>query len=316
MKKITALFIAILLIASIVTVIPVNAAEEFSYVHITASGNDPYATFTFSPDGNQDYIDPDTVTWAVVKYRTITETDNTGVQLIGQFYITPAAEPFVPVQYNHTGNWEIIVVDLTTVSEKATVASAWNSQKYTATSTIRFDPLESNRDAEAAHNEEDDAVVSDGDSIDIAFIAFFDNEEDAKAYDGTQNTPYCQLMPEDLEWYADGHNIGDIEYIEGKKPHVDTTAAATTEKEPDTEPATDAPATDAPATDAPASDNVTTAAPDNTTEAGDSAATPDNAPEDGKTSKFPGWAIALIAVAAVVLIAAIITGVISKKKKK
>ena len=316
MKKITALFIAILLIASIVTVIPVNAAEEFSYVHITASGNDPYATFTFSPDGNQDYIDPDTVTWAVVKYRTITETDNTGVQLIGQFYITPAAEPFVPVQYNHTGNWEIIVVDLTTVSEKATVASAWNSQKYTATSTIRFDPLESNRDAEAAHNEEDDAVVSDGDSIDIAFIAFFDNEEDAKAYDGTQNTPYCQLMPEDLEWYADGHNIGDIEYIEGKKPHVDTTAAATTEKEPDTEPATDAPATDAPATDAPASDHVTTAAPDNTTEAGDSAATTDNAPEDGKTSKFPGWAIALIAVAAVVLIAAIITGVISKKKKK
>ena len=44
--------------------------------HIVASGNDPYATFTFH-DGKS--IDPDTCKWAAIKYRTITEKDNTGV---------------------------------------------------------------------------------------------------------------------------------------------------------------------------------------------------------------------------------------------
>ena len=125
MKKITAIILVFVMLAA-VAALPTYAAEDFTYAHITASGNDPYATFRFNPEGRNTSIDPDVVKWAVIKYRTVTETDNTGVQLIGQFYISPAAEPFVPVKYNHTKQWETMVVDLTSVSEKTTLSSKWN----------------------------------------------------------------------------------------------------------------------------------------------------------------------------------------------
>lgn len=206
MKKIIALT-AILVLILTAAAAAVSAADSFEYAHITASGNDPYATFNFH-DGKS--IDPDTVKWAAVKYRTITEKDNTGVQLIGQFYVNPAAEPFVPVKYNHTQKWEILVVDLTTVSEKASSGSIWDSTHYSAPSQIRFDPIESNRDAEA-HLDSDPAVVSNGDSIDIAWIAFFASEADAKAYDGSQNTPAALLLPEDLTKGIGANNMGSVE---------------------------------------------------------------------------------------------------------
>ncbi len=210
MKKLIAIAVVIIMAVSVFSAIA-EAADVLEYVHIEASGNDPYANFTFH-DGAT--IDPDTVKWAKIKYRTITETDNTGVQLIGQFYINPAAEPFVPVKYKHSQKWETLVIDLTSVSEKATVASKWNSSSYTGVSQIRFDPMESDRDAEAAHNEEDTAVVADGDCIDIAWIAFFESEADAKAYDGTQNTPAVILLPEDLAAYTPGNAIKSIELRE------------------------------------------------------------------------------------------------------
>lgn len=319
MKKFTAIFAAIVLVASMAAVIPAHAAEEFSYVHIVASGNDPYATFNFSPDGNNTTIDPDTVKWAAIKYRTITETDNTGVQLIGQLYVNPAVEPFVPIKYVHSGNWEITVVDLNSVSEKTSLESAWNSSKYTDGSAVRFDPLESNRDAEAQDGENDVARVSDGDCIDIAFIAFFEKEEDAKAYDGTQNTPYCVIMPEDLEWGSGGNAMGDVEFVEGKKPRPETTPAVTTEAQTTEAQTTEAQTTEALTTEAEnsepisteadnASDVVTTEAPEGTAEDTDTGV------EEKTASKFPVWAIILIAVATVVLVAAIITALTKKKK--
>ena len=97
MRKTSAVLLAALIIMSALFLTPVSAADDFPYARITASGNDPHGTFNFSPDGKNDSIDPDTVKWASIKYRTITETDSTGVQLIGQFYIVPAMEPFVPM---------------------------------------------------------------------------------------------------------------------------------------------------------------------------------------------------------------------------
>ncbi|MBR4979492.1 MAG: hypothetical protein IKX77_02960, partial [Clostridia bacterium] len=173
--------------------------------------NDPYANFSFH-DGKA--IDPDTVKWAKIKYRTITKTDNTGVELIGQFYVNPAAEPFIPVKYNHTQKWETLVVDLTSVSEKASSGSIWDSAHYSGKTQIRFDPMESNRDAEAQDGEHDVARVQDGDCIDIAWIAFFESEADAKAYDGTQDTPAVIILPEDLESYTPGNAIKSIELME------------------------------------------------------------------------------------------------------
>ena len=244
-----------------------------------------------------------------------TGANNTGVQLIGQFYISPAVEPFVPIKYNHTKQWETLVVDLTSVSQKTSLESAWNSTKYTAVDSIRFDPLESNRDAEAQDGENDEARVQDGDSIDIAFIAFFDNEEDAKAYDGSQDTPYCIILPEDMEWFTGDNAIGSVEIVEGKKPRPETTPAPATEPdtteadatEPDTSAApatgtaTDPADSSAPATDAPGTADVTTG---------------ESSVEKTESGKFPVWAIIIIAVAVVVLIAAILASVLGKKKKK
>lgn len=313
MKKIIAFVLAALLLAS-VAALPAFSAEEFSYAHIVAGGNDPYGTFNFSSEGKNTSIDPDVVKWAVIKYRTVTETDSTGVQLIGQFYISPAVEPFVPIKYNHTRQWETLVVDLTSVSEKTTLPSAWNSTKYSDKTTVRFDPLESNRDAEAQDGENDVARVQEGDSIDIAFIAFFDNEEDAGAYDGTQDTPYCIILPEDIEWYTAGNAIEEVEVVDAKKPRPaagETTEAATeeateavTDKETEVE-----------------TNEATEAVTDTETEADNGStttaeATETAAPEvDYKTAAFPGWAIAIIAAAGAVLVAAIIV-IIAKNKKK
>ena len=318
MKKALSLFIvAVFVFAafSAISVSAVKAGEDVAFAHIVASGNDPYAEFTFSPDGNHTTIDPDTVKWASVRYRTITECDNTGVQLIGQFYICSAAEPFIPIKYVHSGQWETIIVDMTSVSEKTTLASKWNSTSYTDKSKIRFDPLESNRDAEAAQSESDTAVVSDGDSIDIAWIAFFESEEDAKAYDGSQDTPYCIILPEDLEWPGGANNLPDPEVFKTKPTVTDAPEVPT---EPPTEAPTEAPTepvSEQPAE--PATDKQTEAPSDGTMEPTIGALT--EAPADpGKAdnNKFPTWAIILIAVAAVVLVCVIVMSVVSAKKKK
>ena len=307
MRKTSAVLLAALIIMSALFLTPVNAADDFPYARITASGNDPHGTFNFSPDGKNDSIDPDTVKWASIKYRTITETDSTGVQLIGQFYIVPAMEPFVPIRYEHTQQWEITVVDLTSVSEKTSLSSVWNSTKYTNTDSIRFDPLESNRDAEAQSSATDEARVQDGDCIDIAFIAFFDNEEDAKAYDGTQDTPYCMILPDDLEWFTGNKSIGMVEVIDNSAPATDPVTTEADATEPDTSAAT---ATDPDTTAAPATDAATDATGTADVTTGESSV------EKTESEKFPVWAIIIIAVAVVVLIAAILASVLGKKKKK
>ncbi len=315
MKKGLSLFIvAVFVFAafSAISVSAVKAGEDVAFAHVVASGNDPYAEFTFSPDGNHTTIDPDTVKWASVRYRTITECDNTGVQLIGQFYICSAAEPFIPIKYVHSGQWETIIVDMTSVSEKTTLASKWNSTSYTDKTKIRFDPLESNRDAEAAQSETDTAVVSDGDSIDIAWIAFFESEEDAKAYDGTQNTPYCIILPEDLEWPGGTNNIADPEVIKPKPPVTDAPEVPT---EAPTEKVTEAPTekvTEAPtekATEKPSEDTM------EPTIGADTKAPEDPVKPTAK-STFPVWAIILIAVAGIVLVCVIIMTVVTSAKKK
>ena len=182
-EKISAIILAIFMLSLTLCAVPAFAAESFDYVKFTASGNDPYVNYTFDTA-----IDTSKVTWAVVKYRTVTKTDNTGVDLLGQIYVSPAAEPFVPVKWNHSQSWELIVVDLTSVSASTTLASAWTASAGTG---FRFDPIESNRDAEAA-SDSDTAVVSSGDSIDVAFIAFFETEAAAKAFDGT-GTRLCRV---------------------------------------------------------------------------------------------------------------------------
>ena len=195
LKKVSLFVAAVMIITTLFAGIPMNAEEagEAEYVRFTAQGNDPYATFSFSKDGNNDRIDPDTVTWAAIRYKTGSQYDSTGVEYTAQFYINPAAEPCIPVKYNFSGNWETAVIDMTSVSESTSLESKWDSTSYTAVTGIRFDPLEPDRDSENTSSDADRGQVNPDDYIDVAWIAFFEKEEDAKAYTGKESTPYCLL---------------------------------------------------------------------------------------------------------------------------
>lgn len=195
LRKASFLVVAVMLVTLLFASFPVAAdeAEETEYVRFTALGNDPYATFTFSKAGNNTMIDPDTVTWAAIRYKTGSQYDSTGVEYTAQFYISPAAEPHVPIRYEFTGKWETAIIDLTAVSAATELESRWNSDFYTAVNTVRFDPLEPDRDPENTSADNDNGQVNEGDYIDIAWIAFFTKEADARAYTGKEDTPYCIL---------------------------------------------------------------------------------------------------------------------------
>ena len=179
--------------------------EVFQCVRFTALGEDPHACFQFSSAGNNDMIDPDNVTWAAIRYKTGSQYDSSGVEYIAQFYIVPSTRPFIPVTYNFTGDWETVIVDMTSVSSITELESKWNSDYYTETGSIRFDPLEPDRDSEQYIISGQD--VSEGDYIDIAWIAFFENEEDAIAYTGKEDTPYCLLDTDSLMDLSGEYNL-------------------------------------------------------------------------------------------------------------
>jgi hypothetical protein len=232
LKRIFALALTSVMLLALLTV-SAAAAETFDYARFTATGNDPYTNdVKFSAA-----IDMDTVKWAVVKYRTITQYDNTGVELIGQIYASPAAEPFIPVKYVHSQAWELTVVDMTSVSEKSVNESLWNSASGKDDSMIRFDPMESNRDAEA-NTGEDAAVISDGDQIDVAFIAFFDDEAKANAFDGTDATYVSIIDAAALAEFSSGNALSvellteTAEAAETEAPVVDETPAETDAEAP------------------------------------------------------------------------------------
>ncbi len=219
MKKFLAILISLALLAGLLlsgmSFSFAEEADEADYVRFTATGNDPYASFKFSSEGKNTTIDPDTVTWAAIRYRTISQFDNTGVPFKGQLYVSPAAEPFIPVTYNFSMQWETVIVDCTSVSESTSMSSKWDSSAYTQRTNIRFDPLESDRDAEAALSS-DNAYVSDGDQIDIAWLAFFENEADARAYTGKEDTPYCIIDAASLMIGSGGNNISAERFQDGE----------------------------------------------------------------------------------------------------
>ena len=192
MKKFLALAIVAVMTVALFAV-GVQAADDFPYAHFVADGNDPCTGVTFS--GAHTAMDPDAVKWAAIKYRTVTEKDSSGTALTGQIYVQPAQEPCVPINYVHSQSWETLVLDLSG-------CAAWNSEKYTQTDSFRFDFLQGN-------------TVQKGDSIDIAWIAFFENEADAKAYDGTQDTPYCVSAPSDLAAKAGTNALQSVEVVGG-----------------------------------------------------------------------------------------------------
>ena len=229
LKKVSILVAVILAVTMLLSAVPAFAAEaeEEQYVRFTATGNDPYAIFSYSSEGNNKKIDPDTVTWAAIRYKTGSQYDSTGVEYTAQFYISPAAEPCIPIRYNFSGKWETAIVDMTSVSTVTELDSIWSSDRYTATGTIRFDPLEPDRDPENTASDGISGQVNPDDYIDIAWIAFFEKEDDAKAYTGKENTPYCLLDVDSLMGLTGANNLkADLYdaagYVEPTAPPADT----------------------------------------------------------------------------------------------
>ncbi len=220
MKKKIALFTAFVLLATVVfSAMPFTFAEEADpaeYARFTAKGNDPYGTLRFSSKGKNTSINPDTVTWAAIRYRTDAQYDSTGVEYTGQFYISPASEPCIPIKYTFSNKWETTVVDMTSVNESTYLDSKWESGSYTATTTIRFDPLEPDRDSEDTSQDDVNGQVLSGDFIDVAWIAFFEKEEDARAYTGVEDTPYCICDLESFKGLSSVNNLGVTAIVGGE----------------------------------------------------------------------------------------------------
>ena len=212
MKKKLALFTAVVMCAVLVfSALPGFAEDaapaEEPFARFTALGNDPYATCNCSEKGNHTAIDPDTVVWAAIRYRTDAQYDSTGVEYKAQFYINPAAEPCVPITYKFTKEWETAVVDLTATTESTDLDSKWNSASYTGTTAVRFDPLEPDRDSENTEHDAESGQVQKGDFIDIRWIAFFEKKEDAEAYTGVEDTPYCILDLDCFKAHSGANNL-------------------------------------------------------------------------------------------------------------
>ena len=218
LKKLSLLVAIVMLVSLLVPALSAVAddAEEANFVRFTALGNDPYATFKFSAAGKNATIDPDKVVWAAIRYRTISQFDTTGVEYKAQFYVSPAAEPYVPITYKHTQKWETAIVDLTAVAESTDLDSKWNSDSYTTLTSVRFDPLEPDRDSENTEHDGESGQVAEGDAIDVAWIAFFEKEDDAKAYTGKEDTPYCILDIDSLGGIAGGNNIKADKFFNGE----------------------------------------------------------------------------------------------------
>ena len=191
------------------------AEEENDYVTFTVTGSDPYATFKFSEDGNHKEIAPDTVKWAAIRCRNVSEHDSKGAPYMAQLYVSPAAEPCVPFYYEFSGRWDTIVIDLNSVREDSETASIWNSTAYTNLTEVRFDPLEIDKNAERYADTEEYGFVSPGDTIDVAWIAFFEKEEDAKAYTGTEDTAYCILDAASLSRPSGANKLEARRYTDG-----------------------------------------------------------------------------------------------------
>ena len=226
-RKIALLTAIVMCVVFMLASVPAFAEEEkqedMQYARFIALGNDPYATFKFSESGKNKNIDPDTVVWAAIRYRTESQYDSTGIEYKAQFYVNPAAEPYVPVTYKFTKNWETTVVDCTATSESTDLDSKWNSGGYTNTAEMRYDPLEPDRDAEDTSQDDINGQVQKNDYIDVAWIAFFENKDDAEAYTGVEDTPYCILDLDSFRSPSGIHNLKvKIQSDSGETDPVDT----------------------------------------------------------------------------------------------
>ena len=179
-------------------VAPVDSGGYFNYAYIEANGGDPYFYAKFN---NYHTIDADSVKWVSIKYRSDAENEGNYMQI----YAFPPAEPCARCDLKNTGEWETGVFYVGD-------AAHWNGTEYERTTTVRIDPV-------------NDDCAYEGACLEIAWIAFFTSEEEAYAYNGTQLTPACIVLPEDIAAAyesIDQNNIGFVDIFKENDPSIQT----------------------------------------------------------------------------------------------
>ena len=151
-------------------------SDEGGFARITSAGDDPWIAITPTP--TTDVANK----YAAIKYRSTTEK-STGIEVY-----TEIAEPHATTSeaFQNDGQWHTIVIDL------STAAAQWKGN------FSRLDPMNA-------------AGLPAGEVIDIAWVAVFADENDAKAYtgpkEGEPTAPIDNPTPPDTPGTADASVI-------------------------------------------------------------------------------------------------------------
>lgn len=174
--------------------VEVSPSATQGYVTFTATGDDPY--FKFGNEFNPTGLGTD-LAYVVIKYRTTASIGK------GEFFTNRSGGAHwgndgthVEWHYNTDGEWHCAVVDCTT--------TAWGNAKETLYA-FRFDPLASGASA--------------GDTIDVAYIRFFGDEETARAFAVAEDPSLKpKITTYKIDFYVEGRLIYAMTYTDDGAP--------------------------------------------------------------------------------------------------
>ena len=174
--------------------VEVSPAATNGYVTFTATGDDPYFKFgdAHAPQGTGTDL-----AYVVIRYRTTAKIGK------GEFFTNRSggahwgdAGTHVEWGYKTDGEWHNVVIDCT---------SAWGKAANETLYAFRLDPLASGATA--------------GDSIDIAYIRFFANEDTARAFAASEDP---SLKPKvttyTIDFVVDGTVVYAMTYTDDGAP--------------------------------------------------------------------------------------------------
>ncbi len=177
--------------------IQMSYRNEDGYVTFIAEGDDPYFRFA---DGYEPNVTTENLAYAAIKYRTTAAISS------GEFFTNRRSGSqwggpgtHVDWSYCNDGNWHAVVVDAT---------PAWGATTGDSLYAFRFDPLASGAES--------------GDTIDIAYIAFFADKDSAIDYasaefpdDFKETEPPVEDDTFTIRFNVDGITIYTMTYKKG-----------------------------------------------------------------------------------------------------
>ena len=177
--------------------VEVSPAATDGYVTFTATGDDPYFKFgdAHAPQGNGTDL-----AYVVIRYRTTAKIGK------GEFFTNRSggahwgdAGTHVEWSYKNDGEWHNVVIDCT---------SAWGKAANETLYAFRLDPLASGASA--------------GDTIDIAYVRFYADEDTARAFAASEDP---SLKPKvttyQIHFMVDGNVVYAMTYTDDGAPFTE-----------------------------------------------------------------------------------------------